>query len=244
MINSSTEAPITQNPCYTQPFFRLLNKDSFLAIKEIEDNSIDLIVTDPPYGIQLTKKSQGANELVAGDDGFSVMIFVDELMREFKRILKPSGAIYLFTRFDVLPYWWIKMKNHLVLKNHIIWYKKGGGMGDLYRTFSFNYESIIYATKSDEHKIRGKRDGSVWEIGKVKPEFHQTEKPVKLIEKIIEHSSDKGMVIFDPFMGGGTTGVACKNLNRSFIGIEMVETIFLIAKSRIETHCPQGTMFP
>jgi DNA modification methylase len=244
MINSSTEAPITQNPCYTQPFFRLLNKDCFLAIKEIEDNSIDLIVTDPPYGINFTKGyKSGSTELVHGDDGFSVMFFMDDILKEYKRILKPNSAIYIFTRFDVMPYWWLKLKNYFEAKNQIVWFKGGGGMGDLKGNFSYNYESIMYATNG-KHQLRGKRDGSVWQIGKCKQEYHETQKPVELIEKIISHSTDEGMVVFDPFMGSGTTGIACKNLNRSFVGIEMIETNYLIAKSRIESHCPQGTMFP
>ena len=52
------------------------------------------------------------------------------------------------------------------------------------------------------------------------------------------------MVVFDPFMGSGTTGIACKNMNRSFVGIEMIETNFLIAKKRIDSHCPQVRVFP
>ena len=78
------ETAIAQNRCYAQPFFNLMNKDCFLAIKEIPNNSVDLIVTDPPYGINFTKGyKSGSTELVHGDDGFSVMVFVDELMREF-----------------------------------------------------------------------------------------------------------------------------------------------------------------
>ena len=157
--------------------------DGFSLIKNIPDNSVDLIVTDPPYGINFTKGyKSGSTELVHGDDGFSVMVFVDELMREFKRILKPESAIYIFTRFDVMPYWWLKIKNHFDAKNQIVWFKGGGGMGDLKGNFSYNYESIMFATNG-KHQIRGKRDGSVWQIGKCKQEFHETQKPVELIEK-------------------------------------------------------------
>ena len=241
--NTPTKPYITYSECYAQPFFNLMNKDCFLAIKEIPENSVDLIITDPPYGINFTKGyKSGSTELVHGDDGFSVMVFVDELMREFKRILKPNAAIYIFTRFDVMPYWWLKIKNHFDAKNQIIWFKGGGGMGDLKGNFSFNYESIMFATNG-KHQIRGKRDGSVWQIGKCKQEYHETQKPVELIEKILLHSSDVGSVVFDPFMGSGTTGIACKNMNRSFIGIEMIETNFLIAKNRIELHSVQSELF-
>lgn len=221
---------------YKQSFLNLFNNDCFLAIREIPDNSIDLIVTDPPYGINFTKGyKSGSIELIHGDDGFSVMFFVDELMKEFKRILKPNSAIYIFTRFDVMPYWWLKIKNHFNAKNQIIWFKGGGSMGDLKGNFSFNYESIMFATNG-KHQIRGKRDGSVWQIGKCKQEYHETQKPVELIEKILLHSSDERMVVFDPFMGSGTTAIACKKTNRSFIGIEMIETNFLIAKNRIQSY--------
>ena len=118
-------------------------------------------------------------------------------------------------------------------KNQIIWFKGGGGMGDLKGNFSYNYESIIYATNG-KHQIRGKRDGSVWQIGKCKQEFHETQKPVDLIRKIILHSSDKGMTVFDPFMGSATTAIACIEEDRSFIGIEMVEKNYNIAKERVE----------
>jgi DNA modification methylase len=211
----------------------IINKDSFLAMKSIKDNSIDLIVTDPPYGINFTKGyKSGSKELVHGDDGFSVMVFVDELMKEFNRVLKPNSAVYIFTRFDVYPYWWLKMKNHFDTKNQIIWFKGGGGMGDLKGNFSFNYESIIYATNG-KHQIRGKRDGSVWQIGKCKQEYHETQKPVDLLRKIILHSSDKGMTILDPFMGSGSTGIACIEEERKFIGIEMVKKNYEIAEARL-----------
>lgn len=239
----STSAQVLPMQCYGQPFVQLTNKDCFLAIKEIEDKSVDLIVTDPPYGINFTKGyKSGSTELVHGDDGFSVMFFIDELMNEFKRVLKPNSAIYIFTRFDVMPYWWLKLKNYFDAKNQIIWFKGGGGMGDLKGNYSYNYESIMFATNG-KHQIRGKRDGSVWQFGKCKPEFHETQKPVELIEKILEHSSDKGAVVLDPFIGSGSTGIACKNMGRSFIGFEMIKSNFEIAEKRVLSHTPQIRAF-
>lgn len=213
---------------------QLIHGDCFLKIKSIPDGTVDLIITDPPYGINITKGYKtGSKELVHGDDGFSVMVFVDDLMRELDRVLKPCGAIYIFTRFDVMPYWWLKIKNHFDAKNQIIWFKGGGGMGDLKGNYAFNYESIMYATKG-KHEIRGKREGSVWQIKKCRQEFHETQKPTELIENIILHSSDEGSTVFDPFMGSGTTGIACINTKRNFIGIEMMPSAFDIAKKRIE----------
>jgi len=242
-LSDNTNTAITYSECYAQPFFNLLFGDGFQLIKSLPDNSVDLIVTDPPYGINLTKGyKSGSNELIQGDDGFTVMFFLDDIMREYKRVLKPNSALYIFTRFDVMPYWWIKLKNYFDAKNQIVWFKGGGGMGDLKGNFSYNYESIMFATNG-KHQIRGKREGSVWQIGKCKQEYHETQKPVELIEKILLHSSDEGMTVLDPFMGSGTTGIACRNLKRNFIGIELNEDYFNTAKKRIESHSVQSELF-
>lgn len=223
----------------TMETIKIYNQDSLAGLRGIPNSSIDLIVTDPPYGINFTKGyKSGSKELVHGDDGFSVMFFLDEMLKEFRRVLKPDSAVYIFTRFDVMPYWWLKLKNYFDAKNQIIWFKGGGGMGDLYGNFSFNYESIMYCTYG-KHKLRGKRDGSVWQVGKCKQEYHETQKPVELIEKIIEHSSDEGMVVLDPFMGSGTTAIACMNLNRQFVGFEINDICFQNASERINAHRPQ-----
>jgi len=221
----------------------LIFGDGFTLIKDIPDNSVDLIITDPPYGINLTKGyKSGSTELVQGDDGFTVMFFLDEILREYKRVLKPTSAIYIFTRFDVMPYWWIKCKNYFDAKNCITWAKGGGFTGDLKGNYGNNSEMIIYLTNG-KHELRGKREGNVWGYSKVKLEFHETQKPVDVIENIIMHSSDEGMTILDPFMGSGTTGIACKNLNRNFIGIELNEDYYLTAKKRVENHSPKGGLF-
>jgi len=222
---------------------KLYNMDCMEGMKQIPNKSIDLIIADPPYGINLTKGyKSGADELMKGDDGFTVMFFLDEILSEYKRILKPRSAIYIFTRFDVFPYWWIKIKNYFDTKNQIIWSKGGGGLGDLSGNYSFNYESIMFITKG-KHKIRGKRDGSIWQIGKCKQEFHETQKPVGLIEKMIKHSSDEGNVVLDTFMGSGTTAIASINTSRKWVGFEIDKDYCEAANRRIENHKLQLKLF-
>lgn len=107
-------------------------------------------------------------------------------------------------------------------------------MGDLSTTFGYSYEFIIFASKG-QPKIRGKRISDVWQFPRVKPkeQTHQNQKPVDLLKQAIEKSSDEGAVVFDGFMGSGSTGVACVNTNRRFIGIELDDKYFEIAKQRI-----------
>ena len=119
----------------------------------------------------------------------------------------------------------------------------GGGIGDLQGNYALNYEMCLYMVKG-RHLLNGKREGAVWNIGKCRQEYHETQKPVEVMEKIIEKSSNVGGIVLDPFAGSATTGIACKNLNRSFIGFEMIKENYDVAKSRIDNHCPQGTMFP
>lgn len=219
--------------------YTLYRGDALEKLGNIESGSVDLIVTDPPYGINLTKGyKKGSQSLIKGDDGFTVMFFLDDYLREYQRILKEGGALYIFSRFDVMPYWWISLKRYFDVKNQIIWAKGGGGMGDLYGTYSTNYEVVLFATKG-EHKLCGMREGCVWNIPKCKQEFHETQKPVELIKKMILHSSDEGDVVLDPFMGSGTTGVACAQTNRRFIGIELSTEYFNITENRLDAVVQQ-----
>ena len=101
-------------------------------------------------------------------------------------------------------------------------------------TLLTDYELAIVCHKG-RCKIRGKRDGSVWECNKVAPAkmVHPTQKPLEIIQRLIEKFSDENCVVLDPFLGSGTTAVACVNTNRNFIGIELDEQYFKIAEQRI-----------
>ena len=120
------------------------------------------------------------------------------------------------------------------VKNVIIWDKGGGGIGDLVHSLLTDYELAIIAHKG-QCPIRGKRDGSVWAEGKVfnQTQLHPTEKPVALMERILNKFSDSDALVIDPFLGSGTTAVACKKLNRRFIGIEISPEYCKIAEQRL-----------
>jgi len=210
--------------------------DCIEIMKEIPDGSIDLIVADPPYGISYKSNFRKQKfEKLQNDD----VVLVDWLNNAF-RVLKTDGAMYCFTRWDIYPDWFAIVSELFKIKNCIVWYKKGGGLGDLKSGYIYNHEFIIYAIKGN-HVLKEKRCSDVWEIQKdiAIKYLHPTQKPVSLIEKIIIKSSDINDTILDPFLGSGTTAIACLQTNRNFIGIEIEPKYVEIANKRISDYKQQ-----
>lgn len=206
------------------------------GMRILPDKSANLVITDSPYGIDFNRayrKKKRSNGII-GDTGFEVMIFLDDILLEFQRILKNNSAIYWFTRFDVYPFLFLKFKRYFQIKNQIIWHKgiETTGLGDRKGNYANNYESILFAVKG-RHILKEKICGSVWSIKSCKNEFHYTQKPLEVIEKIIQYSSDKNDIVLDPFMGSGTTAVACKKLGRHYIGFEIDKDYCKIAEKRL-----------
>lgn len=212
---------------------QLHNGDCLDVMKSIPDKSVNLVLTDPPYGIKYksnarTKTRQFA--VLKNDDND----FRFETYPEMYRVLKKNACCIVFCSWKNYAKDFNKLSELFDIKNVIVWWKKGGGMGDLKHTISTDYELAIICHKG-KCEIRGKREGSVWQFNKVSPNkmVHATEKPVELLSHLVEKFTDEGDVILDPFMGSGSTGVACANTGRNFIGIELDTEYFKIAESRI-----------
>jgi len=209
--------------------------DCFELIKLVPDKSIDLIIIDPPYGINFYRAygKYKDNEII-GDSGFDLMVFLDDLLTEFRRILKDGAAVYCFTRFDVYPYLFIKFKKYFNVKNQIIWHKgiETTGMGDRQGNFANNYESILYAVNG-RHILKKPICGSVWSFKFSKNKYHMTEKPLDIIKEILTFSSNEEDTVLDCFMGSGTTAIACKETNRNYLGIEIDKKYCEIATNRL-----------
>jgi len=204
-------------------------------MKDINNESVDIIVTDPPYLINYSRhdKNSRFSKPIKNDDNPQL---IKDYIKECYRIMKNNTAMYMFSNYKTVDFFKQELENaNFNVKNILVWDKERNGMGDLSTTFGYSYEFIFFVSKG-QPKIRGKRIPDVWKFKRVssKNQVHQNQKPVELLEQCINKSSDEENIVFDGFMGSGSTGVACMNTNRRFIGIELDTTYCGIAKKRIQ----------
>lgn len=206
--------------------------DCLEIMNEIPEKSVDLILTDSPYGFGYQSNMKKNKDLPMFYDRNTS--WLNEWLYKANKILKDDGHLYMFAPVQKIDEFKQKIENFFIIKNILIWDKKSFGMGDLYGQYAPSYEFIIFAVKEQGKKLNGKRERDLLSFNKCKPELHPTQKPVELLKYLIEKSSNENDTVLDPFMGSGSTGVAAKELNRNFIGIELDENYFNIAKERIE----------
>lgn len=217
---------------------KLYCDDCLNIMKQIENESIDLIVTDPPYLIKYKtnrrkNKDHDFCSEILNDDNEQLII---DYIRECYRILKNNTAMYMFCNCDKVDFFKQELENAgFKIKNMIIWVKNNWTAGDLKAQFGKQYE-IIFLVNKGRKCFNGKRITDVWMFDKIsgKKQLHQNQKPVDLLKQCILKHSDENDIIFDGFMGSGSTGVACIETDRKFIGVELDKKYFEIAKERIE----------
>ena len=207
----------------------LINGDCLEKMKDIPDKSIDLVLCDPPYGIDVIKKTFQHKNSKPGkclahktywqDNGWDKQAigqeYLEEIMRVSKDIILWGGQYYL---------------DYLGNANcWIIWDKENDGVDQA------NFEMAWTTFKTSNRIFRYLWRGMLQANMKDKDfKYHPTQKPISLMRYCIEKYSEKNKTVLDPFMGSGTTGVACKELGRNFIGIEIDKGYFDIAKKRID----------
>lgn len=209
----------------------LIQGDCLELMKDIPDSSCDLIVTDPPYGINFQSHRRRIEyEKIKNDTNLD---WLDGFFRECGRVLKKNTAIYCFCSWHNIDVFKQAIEKHFKLKNIIVWVKNNHGSGDLKASYAPKYEFILYANKG-RRTLCEKRYPDVLFANKTNNVYHPTEKPVDLLEQFIKNSVEESGIVLDPFMGSGSTGVACVNAGRNFIGIELDKQYFDIAVQRIE----------
>ena len=237
---------------------KIYNEDCLIGMKEIPDESVDMILCDLPYGTTRNK--------------WDTVIPLNWLWDEYNRVIKDNGAIVLTaqTPFDKvlgvsnienLKYEWIWQKpsgtGHLnakkmPLKNHeniLVFYKKFPTYnpqfteGKAYKARSGRASSNYGPQKSVTTQNNGQRYPlSVQNFNKENG-LHPTQKPVALFEYLIKTYTNEGETVMDNCMGSGTTAIACMNTNRNFIGFELDKKYFELANDRIEKHNKQMELF-
>lgn len=226
--------------------------DCTSILKEVASDSVDLVIADPPY---LTTKESWDKE-----EAFTSAV-VDDLYRVIKDSGSLYVWCGIGEKSQSLIRWFPLVTSKFFFKDLITW-KKSRGIG-MRKGWLYTREEIIWAVKDNKKftwnldaqygeepnqfkvgfsgyacKSKFKRLSNVWtdipEVLGSKGIEHFTPKPTKALERIILAHTKEGDVVLDPFMGSGSTGVACKILGREFIGIEIDENYFNIAEERIE----------
>ena len=216
-------------------------------MKNIVNETIDLIVTDPPYLIEYKTnhrkdKSHEFCSTIQNDNNPQLII---DYIKECYRIMKNNTAMYMFCSFDKFDFFKQELEKYFIIKNMIIWIKNNWTAGDLYAQFGKQYE-IIFLVNKGRKLFNGKRITDIWIFDRVSGanQYHQNEKPIELIKQCIVKHSNENDLIFDGFMGSCTTAVAAKQLNRRFYGFELEQKYIDIGNKRLnETLIASNELF-
>lgn len=227
--------------------YNIYNQNVLQFMAQMESESVDLIVTDPPYKVTARGNSGNSGGMMQDKLCMQGKIFKHndikpaEYIPEFYRLLKDGSHCYIMTNHVNLQ----EMLNvatdcgfHFI--KSLVWNKGNKIMGQYYMS---QFEYVLFFRKGKGKKINkcGTADILSFPNKKLKGEdgknLHDTEKPVELMKVLIENSSQEGELVFEPFMGIGATVIASVELNRQSIGVELDERYFKIAQERIKKAC-------
>ena len=251
---------------------KIFNEDVLLGIDKIEDNSIDLILTDPPYCLG---KDYGNDSDQKSSEEYLKWTYrwIDAVLPK----LKKTGSFYIFLSWQYSPEIFVYLKKKLRMINEIIWDRRVPSMGGSTRKFSSVHDNIGFFVKSDDYyfniddvripydeetkKARtrsifvgkkwleiGYNPKDLWSTSRIhgqasERENHPTQKPLEIIERMVKASCPKNGVVFDPFMGTGTTAIACLRNDRRYIGFEINKNYHKMIMNRIKKHNDCPTLF-
>lgn len=219
---------------------QILHGSCYDHMKTLEDESIDTILTDPPYGMDFQSnraKDGPRHKKIVSDDKVD-----PEWIKESYRLLKPGGAFIMFCDWKTSCEWRFHIEeSKFKLKSQVIWNRMHHGTGDLTGSFAPMHDVIWYATKG--RRIFNKanpydtRPKSVLSHKRPSPSEdygHPTVKPVGLLRELIKGTDDgTDGIVLDPFLGSGSTAVACIKEDRKYIGIEIEKEYIDIAVKRV-----------
>lgn len=226
----------------------LYNGDCLEIMKQIPDNSIDLVLTDPPYGIDFLSNRTDNHRKIENDKYEDFSVLYPKWLSEFKRVLTDTGCCCCGGggKTPVSQEFTLEaIKQGFYLIQTVIWDKGTIGLGWHYRP---SYETIVVLSKSKDkyNWFTDRKDiSNIVRIGNIIPQKgdHPTPKPLALMMHFLLLHSKKNDLVLDCFMGSGTTGVACEKLKRKFIGIEIDEKYYKIAQDRIKKEYNQIKLF-
>jgi len=225
-------------PYYSDEWVTLYHGDCRDVAETVAPRPADLLLTDPPYGMAFVSGRTAAKATVKGDG-------VRQGVRVVRSGLNECAAngwfhqdmhALVFCHWESWPDFYDNLCHLFPIRNALIWNKGGGGMGDLRHEYAKDYEVILFGALSRERETAGTRTGAVISGFKRVPAQQRHlpfEKPVPLLASLIERHAPPGGLVFDPFVGSGSTLVAAKATGRMAVGVELDEERCEIAAKRL-----------
>lgn len=243
---------LLEKDCVEIPPNSVVIGDVFCALKKVKDNSVDLLIVDPPYNLDKSFHGKGFKKM--GDDDYAT--YTESWINAIKPKLKETASIYVCCDWESSIIIGNVLKKHFILRNRITWQREKGrgakfnwknGLEDVYfatvsQNYTFNLDSVKQRKKvlapykengiakdweqTENGKFRDTCPSNFWDDIAIpywsmsENTAHPTQKPEKLIAKLILASSNVGDLVLDPFAGSGTTGVVAKKLGRNYLNIE------------------------
>ncbi|MCF7859927.1 MAG: site-specific DNA-methyltransferase [Candidatus Cloacimonetes bacterium] len=230
---------------------KIKHADCLEYLKSLPSDFVDLVVTDPPYNVSQKSDIKCGNFNVTKnfgdwDYGFDPI----PVLQELKRVVKPTGQIYVFCATRQIPIYMQFFEDNCYFRNLLVWNKTNPAPRISKTNFLFANEYLLYAInekcKMTEVTFNFSKQNEMHNIfitsalqgkerlkDKNRKALHPTQKPLAILKKLIEVSSNEGDVVLDPFMGVGSTAVACKELGRNFLGCELDERYVKLANIRL-----------
>lgn len=233
-------------PYFEEGNIKLFNEDSLSALDSLPEKSVDMIFADPPYFLSndgVTVKSGKFVSVNKGDwDKLQENVTADDFnkiwIQKCKNILKDDGTIWVSgTHHNIYSIGHFLINNGFKILNNITWFKPNAAPNLSCKYFTHSNEQVIWAKKDNETKhtfnysVMKEMNGNkqmrdVWEIPSTPRSekahgAHPTQKPLRLLNRIIISSTNPGDVVLDPFNGSGSTGIAAIDNNRQYIGFDL-----------------------
>lgn len=211
----------------------IIEGDSRKILKTLNKQTYDLLLSDPPYGMDF-KSGWNTKDKIQNDKIEDTVVLFEEVLKECVPLLKDDAHFYLFGNINYLPQIKPIIEKYLTLKNILIWDRQIIGMGDL-KSYGNSYDIVYFGYNKKWKDLNGTRDRDILNFQRVDPakNIHPTEKPLDMLEYLIKKSSQENDKILEPFAGGGSTLVAAKNTNRKATGIEIENKYVELIKQRI-----------
>lgn len=256
------------HPFYEDNDSALFLSDTFETLQQMKSESIDMIFADPPYFLSNDGITCSGGKVVSVNKGTWDKVATLEEKHEFnrkwlnccRRVLKPNGSIWISGTFhNIYSVGMALEQEGFKIINNITWQKTNPPPNLACKCFTHSTETILWARKNDKSSRHffnyelmkemngGKQMKDVWTgtLTNQKEKIygkHPTQKPLYLLQRIILASTKENDVVLDPFCGSSTTGVACKVLNRNFIGIDNNSDFIKLSKERL-LHVDENTLF-